>query len=206
MAPRPQRTDRATRPEAGEASAAQVRLLETAASLFADRGYAQATTRELAERLGIQKASLYHHISSKDQLLLEISLESLRRIHAAVQAVAISAAPVERLERVIETHVDRALADQDMHTVMLTELRSLSGVARAEVVASRDRYEALIRDVVAVAQTAGVVRRDVTSRHLTLLLLNLVNWTIFWYHPGEELDPPRLGRMIAAVFLEGAGT
>jgi len=181
------------------------RLLATAASLFRRRGYAGAGTRELAGLLGIRSASLYHHMGSKEDLLHRLSVEALVHIHEQVtRAVAEPAAPPERLRALIRAHVVTALADQDEHAVMLMELRALSGERRAEVLALRDRYESLVRQVIADAQDCGALRRDIAPKHLALGLLNLLNWSIFWYQPGRDLSVEGLAELFATTFLEGA--
>jgi TetR/AcrR family transcriptional regulator, cholesterol catabolism regulator len=180
------------------------RLLRIAARLFRQKGYAASTTRELAEQLGIQKASLYHHIRSKEDLLFEISMESLRRITAAVECAADSAPEDARLREMIIKHIETALNDQDMHTSMLIELRSLSRERRAEVTMNRAKYEAMFRSVLESEQAAGRIRSDMSARYLTLALLNLLNWTIFWFDPNGDLSPKELGDVLAKVYLDGA--
>ena len=65
------------------------RLLGIAAELFRRKGFAQSTTRELAELLGLKKASLYYYVHSKQDLLYELCLESVRSIaHEVAAAVA----------------------------------------------------------------------------------------------------------------------
>jgi TetR/AcrR family transcriptional regulator, cholesterol catabolism regulator len=179
------------------------RLLDVAARLFREKGYAATTTRELAEALGIQKASLYHHISNKEQLLFDISIESLRRITEAVAGASATAQPERRLEAVIERHVEMALRDRDLHTTMLFELRSLSPEHAAHVREGRDRYEALLEGVLRDEQLQGRLRTDIDSSWLTKTLLNLLNWTIFWFDPSGEQSPRDLARILATVFLEG---
>jgi len=181
------------------------RLTTTAASLFRRKGYAQATTRELADALGIRKASLYYHISNKEDLLFEISMHSLGHIAEAVGTAAAGASPEDRLRVLIQAHVVTSLSERDMHTVMLTELRALSPERRQEVVAARDEYEALLRGVIADDQKAGRLRTDIDAKLLTLSLLNVLNWTIFWFDPNDDLTPERLGEVLATVFLDGAG-
>lgn len=181
------------------------RLLITAAALFREKGYANSTTRELATRLGIQKASLYHHIAKKEDLLYALCVDSLRRIHSeGEQAIAAHVAPLERLRALIHAHLRAALTDQDKHATMLIELRELSKERYAEVLQLRDRYEALVRQTIADAQAAGVLRQDPPAKYQTLALLNQLNWTIFWFRPGGELTPDQLGEMLATLFLEGA--
>ncbi|HTE61164.1 MAG TPA: TetR/AcrR family transcriptional regulator [Solirubrobacteraceae bacterium] len=180
------------------------RLIETAAALFRRKGYAASTTRELAELLGIQKASLYYHMSGKDDLLVTICHESLRRITDQVREVAESGPAESRLANVIERHVVTALHDRDMHAVMLIELRALPVERRTSVIERRDQYQHLLHELIESEQKAGRIRADIETKYLTLSLLNLLNWTIFWFDPEGDMAPQELGRTLATIFVEGA--
>src|SRR5712671_2334837 len=72
-------------------------LLEVAAELFCRRGYAETSVRELADALGIRKASLYHYIDSKDDLLYRIC----RQVHEDSQHL------FDRLENTDEPAIER---------------------------------------------------------------------------------------------------
>lgn len=186
-------------------SATHLRLLDAAATLFRRKGYEGTSIREIAALVGIQNASMYHHIRSKADLLYTLSVESLTRITAvSEQAVESRDEPLDRLRALIVAHLETSLADQDRHATMLMELRSLSADQREEVVDRRDRYERLIERVVADAQAAGDVRSDFSPRLLTLALLNLLNWTIFWYRPDGDLDIGEIASTFASIYLEGA--
>ena len=181
------------------------RLLATAAKLFWTNGYASTTTREIAELLGVRKASLYHHIARKEDLLFEISVSSLehitRGVTAAVEAID---DPVERVRTLICGHVSSMIADQEKHSVMLTELRALSPGRRATIVAMRDDYERVVSGVLEGARAAGALRSDVPTKYLTLSLLNLLNWSIFWFQPQGGLSPEGLAGYLATLYLSGA--
>lgn len=182
-----------------------MRLLSVAASLFRRRGYAGATTRELAGLLGMQSASLYHHMGRKEDLLYQLSTDALTRIKTDVEgAMAMAATPLERLRVLIRTHVATALADQDKHATMLIELRALSADRRSEVLALRDGYERLVRRTIEDAQTDGAVRDDLRPKDLAVALLSMLNWSIFWFRPTGELTAATLAEMLSTVFLEGA--
>lgn len=180
-------------------------LLGIAAKLFRAAGYGGATTRQLARELGIRSPSLYYHIGSKEDLLYAICVDSLRRITDAVTvAVEAQAAPLDRIRALIRTHIRTALGDADKHITMLVELRSLSTRRRLEVVQLRDAYERLVRREIRAAQRTSVVRSDVSPKYLALTLLNLMNWTIFWYRPGAGLRPDGFADVLTLLFLEGA--
>lgn len=190
-------------PDAKDTTAA--RLLKTAATLFREKGYAHSTTRELATLLGIQKASLYYHIDKKEDLLYALCVDALVRIQEETErAVAQQTTPLERLRALIHAHLCAALNDQDKHATMLVELRELSGERRLEVLKLRDRYETFIREMIQEGQEAGVLRREPEAKYQGLALLNLLNWTIFWFRPGGELTPDQLAAILTSLFLQGA--
>lgn len=191
---------------AGEATGRSTsdRLLEVAARDFRRYGYASMSMRELAEALGIQKASLYHHIKSKDDLLLRICMTSLDRITAAVQEACATASEDERLEAAVRAHCSVALRDQDMHAVMLGEMRSLTAENAGLVRARRSNYESIMRGLIEADQRAGRLRSDISAKLLTLALLNLLNWTIFWYHFEGPWTPDELSAYLTDIFLRGS--
>lgn len=181
------------------------RIFATAAMLFRTKGYAQSTTRELAAMLGLKKASLYHYVASKEDLLYGISMDSLQQIDANVAAAVEAASPHDRFRELIRAHVISALGDRDQHAVMLSELGSLSDPRRQEVIKARDAYERRIRGVIQAELAERRLRTDIDAKYLALSLLNLLNWTIFWYQPGGSLEPEKLADILATIFIEGAG-
>lgn len=180
------------------------RLLDIAAELFWAHSYAGTSTRMLSERIGLQTASLYHHIRQKEDLLYEISVTSLDQVQQMVMAAVTRAPRDERMRVLIHAHLTASLTDRDKHAVALTELRAMSPERGAAVRAKRDHYEATVVEIIRAEQDAGGLRPDVDPRFLTLALLNLMNWTIFWYRPDGDLTIDELAEHFTTLFLEGA--
>lgn len=180
-------------------------LLEIAAKLFRGSGYGGATTRQLAHELGVRSPSLYYHIGRKEDLLYAICIDSLQRITDAVTtAMQQHVEPLDRIRALVRSHLCTALGDADKHITMLVELRSLSPRRRLEVIRLRDAYERVLRREIRAAQRDGAIRADMPPKHLALALLNLMNWTIFWYRPKAGLGPGGLADVLTRLFLEGA--
>jgi TetR/AcrR family transcriptional regulator, cholesterol catabolism regulator len=179
------------------------RLLDTAAALFRRRGYANATTRELANELGIRKATLYHHINTKEELLEAVCLESLRRLIADVHTILETEA--DPLRPLIAMHLSTALHDRNLHATMLLDSGALGPERREHVIEQRSEYERLLREVIAADQRIGRLRNDMDARLLTLALLNLLNWTVFWFNPEREWSPEHIANQFTELYLHGAG-
>ena len=181
------------------------RLLDTASTLFATKGYGLTSTREIAEQIGIQKASVYYHIETKEDLLYEICKSSLKQIRSDVEsALEDASSPLERTSFLIRTHIESMLRDQDRHSAALTEMSCLSAERLKEVTALRDAYEGLVRSVLDEAQIAGMLRRDVPVKFLCLALLGLLNRVLVWFRPKGPLSPEQIGVLFAGIYLTGA--
>jgi AcrR family transcriptional regulator len=181
------------------------RVLSEAARLFREQGYAAATTRELARRLGINKASLYYHVAKKEDLLYQICMVAMARIYEAVAAAVESETePAERVRALISAHLQSTLTDLDMHATMMLEMKYLTGRQREEVMEARDRFEGLVGSTVAAAQRAGAIRHDMPASYLRILLLNLLNWPLTWYVPGTGMTPEKLSGHTYELYMNGA--
>lgn len=189
-------------------------ILSVAASLFQTRGYAQTTTRQLAAALGIEKGSLYYHYQRKEDILVDICTESLRHITSKLQDVidrymppsADVLEPSEFLSRAIVAHVTEALSRRNMHSVMLVELKSISDDRREVVRAMRREYERNWESIIEYGRKTGAIRIAMPTRLVTLALMNLLNWTIFWFNDEGELQVEEWAWFLAEVFLSGCGT
>jgi AcrR family transcriptional regulator len=164
------------------------RMSTEAARLFAQRGYHGTSIGDLADALGIRKASVYSHIRGKEDLLAEIALAGAQAFHDALDAVPADADPVERLRLALRAHlgvVDRQL---DVATVWLQEWRYLPDAPRETFVAERRRYERRIRGLVEQAVRDGALRADLDLRHAVLVFLSVANWAYTWMTHSTDVD------------------
>ncbi len=187
-----------------ERTAANPRLdgiAEAAARLFLDKGYDAASMADLAAATGLGKSSLYHHLSSKDQLLAHICgrpLAELRRELAAT--AALPQPPGARLALALEQVVRIALDDVAASTLVLT-IRPTNDASR-RILAERRQVERDLADLVAEAQRAGAARDDVEPMLLTRLVMGTINGLVAWYRPEEsELVPGTVRQAVLSLML-----
>jgi len=209
-APREPAGKRAQRTADGTAKSARTRkaiarACREGSRLFAEKGYSETTTRELAAAMDVTNGTFYYYFPSKEDLLRQICEDALEEVTASVgDAVADASDGLDAVSRLIHAHVRTIVESRHAHTTMLTELRALSGEHRVTVVAARDKYEALVRGVLKSAKDDGSLKTSIELTPLTLLLLNLLNWTIFWYRPEMSLSGDQLADRMVLLFLNGA--
>jgi AcrR family transcriptional regulator len=186
-------------------SAHRSRLLATSAELFWTHGYRATTTRRIAATLGLQQATLYHHVASKEDLLYEICSASLAQLlRASEAAVTGLTAPRERLEALVRTTIQELLANQREHATMIFELRGLSSERQADVLGTLDRYRQVMRAIIVDGQKDGTFRQDIDARYLEQGMFNLLTWILVWHRPGEALTPEVLSDLVIELYLHGA--
>lgn len=142
----------------GNTSPTAVAIRDAAVRLFYQQGFEATSQRQLADAVGLQVASLYNHISSKEQLLAAIMTDAMRQLIARTEA-AVNAAtsPLDRLHTFMREGV-RFHADHRLEAfVGNTELRSLSAGNRLAVVELRDRYQEILEAILEDCGKDGTV-------------------------------------------------
>jgi TetR/AcrR family transcriptional regulator, cholesterol catabolism regulator len=135
-------------------------LTREAARLFAAKGYHGTSIGELADALGVQKGSLYAHITSKEDLLYETMLEGARAFHAGLDAIPDELPATEKIRLALRAHL-RVVSEQlDVATVFVREWRYLEADRRDEIVAERRRYEERFRAFFREGRELGELRTD----------------------------------------------
>jgi AcrR family transcriptional regulator len=182
-------------------STRRTELTREAARLFAERGYHGTSIGDLAEALGVQKATLYAHIESKQDLLYETMREGARAFHGALDAISEELSTTEKIRLALRGHL-RVVAEQlDVATVFVQEWRYLEGERRDEIVAERRRYEGRIRALFREGRDLGELRTDLDDATAALLTLSAANWAYTWLRPGRDTD--ELADRFYALLIDG---
>jgi TetR/AcrR family transcriptional regulator, cholesterol catabolism regulator len=179
-------------------------LLNAACTLFKRKGYFATSMREIADLAGMQKASAYYYIATKEDLLYQISIAVLNHISGRVKAALSGiSSPGERVCVLITFHVVSLLQHQDWYATANDEVHALSPARREEVVSLRNQYEALVRTTLEEAQSAGFLRKDIPAKFLGLGLLGMINLIYPWYQPAVDVTPVELGSILSDIFFTG---
>lgn len=174
-------------------------VVAAAGRLFAQRGYHGTSMRDLGKELGLLGSSLYSHVDSKQDLLVEVVREGARLFEASAErAMAADTRPPDRLMALIAGHVDVVLDNLDVARTFLNEARMLGPEQRRKVIEARDHYEAAFRSVLASGVADGSFRADVDPKTASIFILSILNALERWYRPDGQLDRVALVEQLGA--------
>lgn len=178
-------------------------ILEAAAQVFRQKGFHGASMQDIAEAVKLQKASLYHHVSSKQEILLALLDRALDLLFECLEPLAHqNLGADEKLRQMILAYLQTLTDEIDLASVLLLEHRSLEPELHARHVPKRDRFETLWREVIAQGQQEG--KFVVADVPLTVrAILGILNWTITWYRPQGALSVRQIGEAYASLLLNG---
>jgi AcrR family transcriptional regulator len=179
-------------------------LVEIAAEVFAEKTYPGASLSEIAKRMGIRKASLYHYIQTKEELLFELQLRAHERGLALIRSGSLDDVAsgkewlasfilrwADGLSRLNSSYIPLGRPDFQFMT------NEHSSAIRAMRRAIRDHLTELIEQGVA----DGSFHPEINVTYLTNSLFLSLNRSIRWFH--LEAQNPSIGAWHVRLFLEG---
>jgi len=181
-------------------------ILDCAARVFREKGYAAASLRDIASAVGMRTASMYYHFGSKDEIVAEVLNIAVRTVSAEVReslaAAKKNASPLERIRVAVEAHL-RAIFETDDYNAASIRIFAQLPPHIAEITAhEREAYVDFWRQLFIDAREAGLLR-DVDPTLLRLSIFGAMNWTPQWYRPGEYSLSDIADKM-CDIFLFGA--
>lgn len=177
-------------------------VIRIAVEEFNARGYEATSMGALAERLGLSKSAIYHHIASKEEILVEATGKALEELRAVVDgALEASDDPVEQL-RLLIAGTTRVLCEYPAYVRLLLRLRGNTDVELAIMERRRGITRALV-DVVERAQAEGSLRTDLEAGVVARLIFGMINSIVEWYKPEGQYAPADLAAITPEMVFTG---
>jgi AcrR family transcriptional regulator len=174
-------------------------MCRTAAQIFRDRGFDATSVSDVARALGMTKAGLYHHFSSKEALLFEIMTYGLERVRDEVLLPARTIRdPHERLRQIVMRHARIATDGHGAVAHLGDEIRALPTNARRQIREKMRFYVDLLRETLLELKAAGRLR-DVDPTVAVFSVLGMILWLPRWYKQDGRLSQERVAAEIAEL-------
>lgn len=182
-------------------SPTRLKVLQVAASLFADRGYSGVGVNEIGEATGLGRGALYYHISSKEDLLYDITTAYMSDLIADGTAIAESEADpvvrVQKLSRALMMTISEHLSEM---TVCFRELHALTAERRLVVTGLHGAYQGLWASALADGVAKGVFKP--TPSVVLKGLLGMYFYSFLWLVPRGAQNAAEIGDHFASVVLK----
>lgn len=183
------------------------RILDAAAAVFREQGYANARLSDIAERAGIQTGSLYYHFASREELVSEIlrlGIETAwRHVRDALTTLPPTATPLDRLAAAIRAHTAAVLEISDYSSAQARIVGQVPPEVRQGHLADQRRYGAFWNELLNAAAAAGQIRADANRFVTRMLVLGALNWTAEWYDHGRGPSAAAVADQATALLIHG---
>lgn len=185
-------------------SAKKELILQTAAAMFREKGFAASSMRDLAEKIGIEAASLYNHIQSKAQILEEIidSVSDECQLHLE-QLEKSQSSSLEKIESLIRFHTKMMMHRFEAYSVMVSQWMHLDGDKLLGFASNRRDYVKKMESIVA----DGIEKGEIKSLMPYVVVLNIlssVRGLEFWQrsaktHSAQEMEDNMVAHLIGGI-------
>jgi len=177
-------------------------VTDVAFGIFAERGFDAASMEDVARAAGITKASIYHHVPSKEALLARGLDRALRALFGVLDEPEARAGGA----RARLAHIVRRVAEITMsmraEVSVLFRVRGNSTTER-EAMERRRSFDAIVTDLVREAQAAGEIRADIEPGLIVRLVFGMSNSVVEWYRPGGRTPAAAIAAAVEAIVSDG---
>jgi len=178
-------------------------IVKVAATLFRKKGYSAITMRDIASEMDIKAASLYNHISGKQEILADIILEVAQEFTTGMnQVISQQSSTLKKLENLIELHIDITLNHSEALASLNNDWMHLEGDNLNAFIKMRDEYEDNFRELI----KTGIEVNEIRSAHPEVILFSILSTlrTLhLWYEKRGKLDVNVLKKDMVSVLLKG---
>jgi AcrR family transcriptional regulator len=178
-------------------------ILEKAAKLFRKTGYAATTMRMIATATGMEAASLYNHISSKQELLEELLFSVAEEFTGGMdRAEKLNASPLQKLEFLVDLHIDLTLRWPDRIALVTGDWVHLEEPRLSEYTALRTDYEQRFRKLIQVGKDQGILQQ-INSDLSLFSILSSLHWMYSWLGRHPEIETSLIRKELKQCLLGG---
>jgi AcrR family transcriptional regulator len=179
----------------------EAEILRVAGEIFFERGYQATTMIDIANAVGLLKGSLYHYLTSKEELLFRVIYDAHKDSLEATQLKLIGLSAVEAIRAYIVESVTFVALHPAKSAVFYAEYRHLTGDHLDKILALRNENENMLRTLMRRGQADGVVRRDLDARLLALHVIGSITAMPNWYKPDGSWSPTFIADAYADLAL-----
>jgi AcrR family transcriptional regulator len=180
------------------------RIVSAAVSLFAEQGYDATSVNQVVQRAQVAKGALYHHFTSKDDLLFEVYHDLIGRQLDGMKAIfAKGLSTAETLRELIVDLVTTTAASAPEAKVFAREGHRLGDENQKRLRSARREYHDAVTELIRTAQTSGEFSDVASAEMVTFTLFGVINELPVWYQPQGRKRPETIAAELSSFVLAG---
>ena len=177
-------------------------IVKTSAKLFKEKGYSAVTMRDIAKVMGIKAASLYNHISSKQDILISIIIALAEEFTGGMGSIRASkSGSLEKIKQIVTLHVDITSRNTYGMASLNNDWMHLEEQLEYYLML-RQNYEDDFRGII---QT-GIKNGEISNANADVMLFSVLSTLrslYLWIPKKEDLDPERLAKDLSTILING---
>ncbi|MFG1924741.1 TetR/AcrR family transcriptional regulator [Cryptosporangium sp. NPDC048952] len=177
-------------------------ILSGAARAFTRLGYGQATLEDVAHEVGINRATLYYYVGTKEELLVALLLGPIDEMRQQIEQIAVGpgTAP-DRLRGALRAYAESMVQTPELFIFLSENVHKVMSGSNAEQIrGNADSYGRTMTTLIRQGVEAGDFRSDIEPLVAVLGILGMFNWIHRWYDP----DGPQPLTYFTETFIEMA--
>ncbi|MBU2939740.1 TetR/AcrR family transcriptional regulator [Lacinutrix sp. C3R15] len=177
-------------------------IIKTAATLFKEKGYSAVTMRDLATAMGMKAASLYNHISSKQEILKEIIISLAEEFTEGIEVIYNSNSnSLDKLSQIIALHVKITTNNTSGMASLNNDWMHLEDQL-AYYLKLRNNYEAIFLSIIKEGISASEIK-NLNPETIMFSMLSTLRSLFLWIPKKEALNANDLANNLSAILIQG---
>ncbi|TCM02914.1 TetR family transcriptional regulator [Sphingomonas sp. PP-CC-3G-468] len=177
--------------------------MDTAAGLYASKGFLGASVAEIAAACQTSKSLIYHYYPSKEDILFDVMDSHVQSLVEAARAIDNTESdPVAKVHRIAAALMALYAGHEANQKVLLNELGNLPADRRA-IIIDHQRQLLDLLDTVLLALRPDLADDKARRRTLVMMLFGMLNWTHTWFNPAGAIKNHEIAEMASSMFLAG---
>jgi AcrR family transcriptional regulator len=178
-------------------------IMETAAALYAKKGFLGASVAELAAACDTSKSLIYHYYPSKEDILYDVMDSHVQSLVEAATRIEASPGPPEaRVRRLAHELMQLYSFAQANQKILLNELANLPEPRRA-IIIKHQRDVLDVVDRLLIELRPKLANQPKQRRPIVMMFFGMLNWTHIWFDPTGPVKPDTIADLATNMFLGG---
>ena len=178
-------------------------IITAATRLFLDKGFAATSMRDLAEQVGVEAASLYNHIRSKNEILEAICFDVANVFNVHMESVEGSRPDsIRKIEELLRFHIRQMVGNYEAVYVSDREWKHLDEPYLSNFHQQRRNYRKKFAAIIETGISRGEIR-PIDAPTAVLIILHAISGIESWHRSKAKIGAQELEDNMVTIMIDG---